>query len=158
MSRKSQPAPPSSRDQGPLVPLSTRPPTIRDEATLDQIGRRTRTRRPLRRGRPPAATHALDPFLAHEATDALLTHALSSLMELGMNAWPAIGTIRPLVDRPNLLPQLGITPGSRARSTLSPRVVAAGGDIQHSAHGGDRIHGLMRSHEPEDFGGIPVVS
>ena len=45
-----------------------------------------------------------------------------------------------------------------SRRTLSPRVVAAGGDVQHSAHRGDRVGGLIRSHELEDFSGTEPVS
>ena len=41
---------------------------------------------------------------------------------------------------------------------LPPRIVAAGGDTQQSAHGGDRISRLVIAHEGEPFGGIAFVS
>ncbi len=40
---------------------------------------------------------------------------------------------------------------------LPPRVVAAGGDAQHAAQRGDRMRGLMDSHEVDSFGGIEPV-
>jgi hypothetical protein len=36
--------------------------------------------------------------------------------------------------------------------------VAAGGDTQQPAHGGDRVVCLVVAHEPEPFGGIAFVS
>src|SRR3954453_1128044 len=39
-----------------------------------------------------------------------------------------------------------------------PCIVAAGGDAQQPAHGGDRIGCLVIAHEPEPFGGIVFVS
>jgi hypothetical protein len=47
---------------------------------------------------------------------------------------------------------------SFGRNSFFPRIVAAGGDSQHTAHRGDRIVGLMRFHERVDFGGTPSVS
>src|SRR5205807_10252484 len=44
------------------------------------------------------------------------------------------------------------------RLPLGPRIIAAGGDTQESAHGGDRVFGLVLAHEPEPFGGIAFVS
>ena len=44
------------------------------------------------------------------------------------------------------------------RRAPAPRVVAAGGDAQHPAHGGGPIHGLVRPHEPVDPDGIESVS
>src|ERR1700733_10675492 len=41
---------------------------------------------------------------------------------------------------------------------LRPGIVAAGGDAQQPAHGGDRIGCLVIAHEPEPFGGIVFVS
>src|ERR1700733_2209148 len=41
---------------------------------------------------------------------------------------------------------------------LRPCIVAAGGDAQQPAHGGDRIGCLVIAHEPEPFGGIVFVS
>ncbi len=44
------------------------------------------------------------------------------------------------------------------RTPLHPRMIAAGGDTQHSAHRGDWIIGLVIAREPEPFGGIAFVS
>src|SRR4029079_16881224 len=52
----------------------------------------------------------------------------------------------------------GVHPGASSRLPLRPRIVAAGGDTQKPAHGGNRIGGLVLAHEPEPFGGIAFVS
>ncbi len=38
----------------------------------------------------------------------------------------------------------------RRRRSLPPRVVPAGGDTQHAAHGGDRMDGLVCGHDIQD--------
>jgi hypothetical protein len=44
------------------------------------------------------------------------------------------------------------------RLPLRPRVIAAGGDTQQPAHGGDREGGPVLAHEPEPFDGVVFVS
>ena len=71
------------------------------------------------------------------------------------------GPIRParlLVKGADLLEQLLILPTSCTRHAPLPRVVPAGGDAQHLAHGGEGMGGLIRLHELEPFDGIEPVS
>src|SRR5208282_5450981 len=42
--------------------------------------------------------------------------------------------------------------------TLLPRIVPAGGDAQHTAHGGDRINGPVCAHESVPLDGTAFVS
>src|SRR5208282_4285250 len=39
--------------------------------------------------------------------------------------------------------------GARGRRAFAPRVVSAGGDLQHPAHCRNPVHGLIRAHEFE---------
>src|SRR5262249_30040738 len=54
--------------------------------------------------------------------------------------------------------QRGVGLATPGRLPLRPRVIAAGGDTQQPAHGGDRESGLILAHEPEPFDGIVFVS
>lgn len=64
----------------------------------------------------------------------------------------------PLVKRLDPLQDPGALSGSLRWRSLCPGVVAAGGKFQHSTHRGDRIRGLMRSHELERPDGTESVS
>ena len=76
---------------------------------------------------------------------------------LHRNPGHAVGGTAGLLDRLDASSQLSVTSRSSADRAVAPRVVAAGGDLQHSAHRGDRVAGLANSHEPEDFlGTVPV--
>jgi len=59
---------------------------------------------------------------------------------------------------PDLLCQDSILPRAKRWLTAYPRIVATGGDIQHTAHHGNREHGPILSYELEDFGGTESVS
>ena len=60
------------------------------------------------------------------------------------------------------LGDLGAQPGIRAGAgrgwAFKPRVVAAGGDAQHAAHGSYLMHGLVGSYELERRDGVGAVS
>ncbi len=132
--------------------------TVRDELAIDQVRRWPRIREPQRGRRRPAPAHACERLFSHESADPFRSHALSGFLELGMHARAPVRPARALVNGVNACLELGITLRTPARRTLPPRVVPAGGDLQHAAHRGDRVPGLVRSHEPEDFGGIASVS
>ena len=51
-----------------------------------------------------------------------------------------------------------ILSGSFGGRSVVPRIVAAGEDIQDSAHEANREFGLVRGYESEDFGGTSPVS
>jgi hypothetical protein len=75
-----------------------------------------------------------------------------------MNARRPVSTARRLVRCPDLCDQRIIFLSTPRRSPLRPRVIAAGGDTQQPAHGGNREGGLILAHEPEPFDGIAFVS
>src|SRR5712691_5626927 len=75
-----------------------------------------------------------------------------------MDPWCPIGPSRSLVDGPDPLRERLVLPGPGRGWTLPPRIVPAGGDIQHTAHRGSLVHGLVVLHEPEDFDGVELVS
>src|SRR5271169_6298026 len=62
------------------------------------------------------------------------------------------------MNRANARGECRIRPGSCGRRPLEPRIVAAGGDSQHPAHGGNPVHGLIRAHELERRDGTEPVS
>src|SRR5262249_45612841 len=61
---------------------------------------------------------------------------------------------RSRVDHTDLLQQDSIGLRAPRRWSDTPRIEAAGGDAQHAAHRGDRVHGPGRPQELEPFGGI----
>ena len=67
-------------------------------------------------------------------------------------------TPRGLMDGPDAREQRRVPDGARTLGTGAPRLVPAGGDTQHPAHGGNRVGGLMRLHDFEDPDGIDPVS
>src|SRR6202795_3559867 len=75
-----------------------------------------------------------------------------------MNARRPVNAARSLVRGPDLRDQRGVCPCTPRRLALRPRIIAAGGDTQQPAHGGDREGGLILAHEPEPFDGIAFVS
>ena len=58
----------------------------------------------------------------------------------------------------NLLEQRLIGPRPGRRRAVAPRVVAAGGDTQDPAHGGDVVRGLLLLHESKARYGFDPVS
>ena len=62
------------------------------------------------------------------------------------------------MNAPNALTQFRVPARPRRGRSLAPRIKAAGGDSQHSAHGGDCVHGLIRTHELERRDGTEPVS
>ena len=63
------------------------------------------------------------------------------LDKFGMDARAAIGPVRGRVNGADALDQRGVVCRARRRRPFRPRIVAAGGDVQHTAHGGDWING-----------------
>src|SRR6266849_2468441 len=78
--------------------------------------------------------------------------------EFSVDARRAVRAARHPVNRVNVRRQLHIGPRPRRQRSLPPRVVPAGGDTQHAAHGGDRMDGLVCGHELESLDGIALVS
>src|SRR5690606_6478475 len=80
------------------------------------------------------------------------------LPQLGVHARAAVRPVRLLVDAPDPLHELHVAPRPRRGLTLQPRIVPAGGDLQHTAQRGHRILCLVRSHEPKESADVRSVS
>ena len=76
----------------------------------------------------------------------------------GMDAGRPIGTARGRMDLADAPQQRRVRPCPLRGFPAAPRVIAAGGDLQQPAHHGNRIHGLVGSHELEDPDGTEPVS
>src|SRR5262249_6202019 len=111
-----------------------------------------------RRPHELAAAHADDPGGCHQPCNALATDAEAFLGKIDLNAWRTVGAVRGGVRHADLRQQRRILARPPRRRSLRPRIVAAGGETQEPAHGGNRIDGLVLAHESESFGGIPLVS
>lgn len=75
-----------------------------------------------------------------------------------MDARHTIGASALGMDQLNLLAKHGIILVTLRWGASQPRIVTAGGDLQYTAHRGDRELGLVRLHEREDLGAITLVS
>src|SRR5271154_4866781 len=62
------------------------------------------------------------------------------------------------MDRADAYGEFRIEPRPCGRRRLTPRIVAAGGDSQYPAHGGNPVDGLIRAHELERRDGTVPVS
>src|SRR5271156_55860 len=62
------------------------------------------------------------------------------------------------MDRADAYGEVRIEPRPCGRRRLAPRIVAAGGDSQYPAHGGNPVDGLIRAHELERRDGTVPVS
>ena len=152
-----------SIDNQPLLPRAAigHPELIRTrrrEGPSDQVGRRPGVDRTRGRHDELAATDAPQVGGAHQARDALATHPLAPRDQFGMDPRGPIRPARVAVNRRNFRRQRGVLVRPLTRWTAVPRVVPAGGDLQHSAQGGDRMGGPVRRHEREDPEGIASVS
>src|SRR3970040_2100073 len=56
-----------------------------------------------------------------------------------VHARPTVRAVGLLVDLVDSLLQLRVSLGPCRGRALAPRIVAAGGDLQHAAHGGNRV-------------------
>ena len=130
----------------------------RREGALYQVGRRPGVDRTRGRHDERAATGAPQLGGAHQARDPLATHPPAPRDQLGMDPWGPVGPARVAVNRLNRRRQRGVLSRPLTRGPSVPRVVPAGGDLQHSAQGGDRMGGPVHLHEREDPEGIASVS
>src|SRR3990172_3009627 len=131
---------------------------LRPELSLNQVGSRTSLGIAHRRAWCSPAMDALETRLTHQTAHSLATHSDSLGLELRMNPRYPVGPSGTDMDLPYLRHQNNIAQRPSRPLTLSPRVVPAGGDLQHSAHRGHWISRLVRPHESEDLSGIESVS
>src|SRR5262245_50391388 len=128
------------------------------EIPLHQVGRRARLWIASRRGDPFAPAHALHAGGAHEPRHSLAPDTDPPGGQLRLHSRRPIGSARLEVNGENRPRQLGVALRPRRERPVLPRVVPAGGDPEHAAHGGDRVVGLVAFHEFESRDGIDVVS
>ncbi len=103
-------------------------------------------------------TDALQAQLYHHPSDSLAAHRQALFGEIVEESGGPIRALGKPVKLSDPRRQRRILARSLRRLAIQPRVVAAGGDLQHSALRGYGIVGLMRSHEFEDPDGIEPVS
>jgi hypothetical protein len=130
---------------------------ISRKLALDQI-RRLPAAAPHGRGHEPAAAYADQSRRCHQSGHALAADANPILPQFGMDARRAICAVRGSMRCANVREHNGIRLSAPRRFALRPCIIAAGGDTQEPAHGGDRIDGLVFAHESESLGGILFVS
>src|SRR5437660_3433695 len=130
----------------------------RRELAVDEIRGRPRRLVAHRRVERFPTAHALHAGGPHEPGDALAADLEAARREFSVDAWCAVRAARHPVNRVDVRRQLHIGPRPRRQRALPPRVVPAGGDTQHAAHGGDLMDGLVCGHELESLDGIVLVS
>src|SRR5271155_1295660 len=106
---------------------------------------------------PVAPAHAGQPSCAHQSRHAFDPHPNALLCKLDMNARRAVGGTRATMDLGDLRAQLGVRASACRGRAFQPRIVTAGGDAQHAARGGYRIHGLVSPYECERRDGVAPV-
>lgn len=104
------------------------------------------------------AAYTGNPLGSHETSDALLGDAHLPLGQFHVNSGSSIRPAALEVDRPDLPGQHAVAQHARRRTSLRPRVVAAGGDAQDPTHRRYGILGPVRAHELESLDGIDPVS
>src|SRR5690606_5101423 len=128
------------------------------EVTIDEVRCRPGLLVSPRREDPTAPTDASEAGGAHQTGHTLAADADIAVAKRTVNTRRSVGAVRFGVNRFNRLGQVCILSGSLGRSSSPPRIIPAGGDAQHAAHGSDRKLGLVRTYETEDRSGIESVS
>src|SRR4029078_2921991 len=104
---------------------------------------------PLRH-RPFSPSPPCQSALLHQPRYALAPDQRSFFTQLRVNPRCAIRLARTVMNRSYPLLKLFVLSFSCRHHPPAPRVVPAGGDLQHSAHCADREHGLVRVYKEED--------
>ena len=128
------------------------------EVALDQIGSRPCIAIAPRGATTLTPANADDAVQAHQPCHPVVADAHTQVLEVGMYLGCSVDFARALMQLYDLLPEERVASRSCRRCAFAPRIVPAGGDLQHAAHGGDAIGGLMRLHEREDLEGAVSVS
>ena len=128
------------------------------EISLHQIGCRPCSWLSYRGQNPFPSTNALHAGSSHQTSNPLAPNPHSLILQLFIHTRGSIGAPGSKINPSDPVRQDGIFPRSRRHRTLKPCVVAAGGDLQQSAHHGHGITRLVGFHELEDSGGIESVS
>ena len=128
---------------------------LRLESALDPVGGRAPLAAPCRDGEA-TARHPAAAVLSHQARKALSSDALTAGLQLGMDAWRAVGASGGVVDGLNAGQQGPVTLTALGGTALKPGVEAAARERQDAAQNGYGVVGLVRLHEFEpDLGSDP---
>ena len=119
---------------------------LRLDSALDPVGGRAPLAAP-RRDSVPTARHPAAAVLSHEAGKALSAHALTAGLQLGVDAWCAVGASGGVVDGPNAGQQGPVTLTALGGTALKPGGEAAPRELQDAAQDGYGVVGLVRPHE-----------
>ena len=111
------------------------------------------------RGRHPAPpAHAFESSRAHQPRHPFAPDAQALLPEFDMDARRTVGRSRAAMNRSDSCAQFRIRLRPCRGRPFLPRVVTAGRDAQHAAHGGDSVHGLVSPYACERRDGVAPVS
>ena len=131
----------------------------RETAAAPDPGAGRAVRGAHRRHRPLAPTDAPQAGLLEQPRDPLAADAHARRAQIAMNPRRAIRARATRRWKSRICSSsVASSRAARLAPPRAPRVVPAGGDAQHAAHGGEGMGGLMRLHEFEPFGGIEPVS
>src|SRR5580700_7817816 len=121
------------------------------EAALHQIDRFLGLRIGLCRDDIPPQCCALEPGSAHQPRHALAPDTNTVIVgQLGMDVRRAVRATRTTVNHCNLAGQHQIDALALAHRPIQPGVEAAPRNLEQSAHGPDRVDGLVHFDEPEE--------
>ena len=125
---------------------------------VDEIGRRSRIAVSDGGSRPSASANPANAALSHQSSDALARHVNTLFAEIGMDVRAPVPTMRLTKERLNAIAKQQVTLPTLRRRAFAPGIVAARGDLEHTAEHGNGVVGLIRLHESEDLFGTAFVS
>ena len=105
-----------------------------------------------------APADARDPCRSHQPSNPLPANREAIGLQLGVNTRRAIGSMRSSVDRADMTRQIGVGGRPSRNWSAPPGVIARGRNLQDAGHCPNRIHGLVRAHEPVNPFGLALLS
>ena len=126
------------------------------EVPVDQIGRHPALIGSQSSTHGSATRYSADRGHTHQASNTFASCAYARLAQFGMDARRTVGTVGVLMDQADPAKKHSVLSGPPGDGSPEPDVVAAGGDIQQTAHPANGLGGLMRLYEREDPGGVSV--
>jgi hypothetical protein len=132
--------------------------TFRRKIAIYEVWNRMTSTSLNRRRGPFSPTYPAKTGLFHQTSDSIFANGVAFGLKRCVNPRGPVGPSRLVVDLPDFLCKHRILAGSPGRRSIPPRVVATGGNLQHTTHSGYRKFGLVRVYELEDFGGTSPVS
>ena len=99
-----------------------------------------------------------DPCRSHQPSNPLPADREAIGLQLSVNTRRAIGCMRSSVDRADMTRQTGVGGRPSRNWSAPPGVIARGRNLQDAGHCPNRIHGLVRAHEPVNPFGLALLS